>query len=103
MRGSDGTDGQQVKQMLERMDLTLNEEKTRVLDARQESFEFLGFSFSREKNFKDGKGDHAGGALTESPKKKFRDEVRSSDQRVEPTVWGKTNCSSELTGMCEDG
>jgi group II intron reverse transcriptase/maturase len=44
-----------VKRVLERMDLTLHEEKSRLLDARKESFDFLGFTFCRKKNFKTGK------------------------------------------------
>jgi group II intron reverse transcriptase/maturase len=35
---------QQLKLLLDRMELKLNEEKTKVVDARQESFDFLGFT-----------------------------------------------------------
>ena len=41
---------QKVKQMLARMELKLNEEKSRVVDARDGSFDFLGFTFSRRRN-----------------------------------------------------
>lgn len=34
-----------LKNMLARMKLTLNEEKTRIVDAKRESFNFLGFTF----------------------------------------------------------
>ena len=44
-----------VRQVLERLDLTLNETKTRVVDARQESFNFLGFSIRVSKSWKSGK------------------------------------------------
>jgi hypothetical protein len=34
-----------VKQVLGRMDLTLHKEKSRIIDARKESFDFLGLTF----------------------------------------------------------
>ncbi len=44
-----------VKQVLERLDLTLNETKTRIVDARKESFNFLGFEIRVGKSWKTGK------------------------------------------------
>ena len=44
-----------VRQVLERLDLTLNETKTRTVDARQESFNFLGFAIRVSKSWKSGK------------------------------------------------
>jgi len=44
-----------VRQVLERLDLTLNETKTRIVDARQESFNFLGFAIRVSKGLKTGK------------------------------------------------
>ena len=41
--------------MLDRLDLTLNEAKTRIVDARQESFNFLGFSIRVSKGLRTGK------------------------------------------------
>ncbi len=41
-----------VKLVLSDLGLTLNEEKTRVVDARQESFNFLGFSIGRKRGQK---------------------------------------------------
>jgi hypothetical protein len=70
-----------VKQVLERMDLTLHEEKSRLLDARKESFDFLGFTFCRKKNFKRGKVI----TLVEPSRKseqKFRDQVRDLTSRL---------------------
>ena len=58
----------------------LNEEKTQVLDARQKSFEFLGFSFRRQRSSKSGKMI----ALVEpsrTSEQRFRDEVRSLTAR----------------------
>lgn len=44
-----------VRQVLGRLDLTLNEAKTRIVDARQESFNFLGFAIRVSKGWKSGK------------------------------------------------
>ena len=44
-----------VRHVLERLDLTLNETKTHIVDARQESFNFLGFAIRVSKGRKSGK------------------------------------------------
>jgi RNA-directed DNA polymerase len=44
-----------VRHVLDRLDLTLNETKTRIVDARQESFNFLGFAIRVSKGLKSGK------------------------------------------------
>lgn len=44
-----------VRQVLDRLDLALNETKTRIIDARQESFNFLGFAIRVSKGWKSGK------------------------------------------------
>lgn len=44
-----------VRQVLDRLGLTLNETKTRIVDARQESFNFLGFAIRVSKGLKTGK------------------------------------------------
>ena len=44
-----------VRHVLERLDLTLNETKTHIVDARQESFNFLGFAIRVSKSWKSGK------------------------------------------------
>jgi len=44
-----------VRHVLDRLDLTLNEAKTRVVDARQESFNFLGFAIGVSKSWRTGK------------------------------------------------
>ena len=44
-----------VRQVLDRLDLTLNETKTRIVDARQESFNFLGFAIRVSTGLKTGK------------------------------------------------
>ena len=44
-----------LRQVLGRLDLRLNEAKTRVVDAREESFDFLGFSFHLRRSRHSGK------------------------------------------------
>lgn len=44
-----------VRHVLERLDLTLNETKTHIVDARQESFNFLGFAIRVSKSWRSGK------------------------------------------------
>jgi group II intron reverse transcriptase/maturase len=46
---------QVLRQVLARLDLTLNEAKTTTVDARAESFDFLGFSFRLRQSRKSGK------------------------------------------------
>ena len=75
MRGRVERTREKVKQILEGLDLRLNDEKTQALDARQNSFEFLGFSFSRKTSFKTAK------VITlvvpsQRSEKRFRKEVR---------------------------
>lgn len=54
---SQGTEGPLgvVKQVLERLELTLNVEKTRIVNSYQESFDFLGFEIRMRKSFSSGK------------------------------------------------
>ncbi len=44
-----------VRHVLDRLDLTLNESKTHIVDARQESFIFLGFEIGVSKSWRSGK------------------------------------------------
>jgi len=75
MRGRVERTGEKIQQMLEGLALKLNEDKTRVLDARQQRFEFLGFSFRRQRS---SKSDEMIVVVEPSRKseRRFRDEVR---------------------------
>lgn len=44
-----------LRAMLERLDLRLNETKTRIVDATQDGFNFLGFTFAVRRSWKSGK------------------------------------------------
>lgn len=55
MRGGAEKTLAEVKEILERMGLKLNEKKTRLMDARTGSFDYLGFTFSRKESSKTGK------------------------------------------------
>lgn len=54
-RGKTETPLAAVRHVLDRLDLTLNENKTHIVDARQESFNFLGFEIGMRKSWKSGK------------------------------------------------
>jgi group II intron reverse transcriptase/maturase len=80
MRGGMRATVDRVKQVLARMELKLNEEKSRVVDAREGSFDFLGFTFARKRNAKTGRVI----TLVEPSRKseeQFRDEVREITSR----------------------
>lgn len=80
MRGEMKGTVDRVKQVLARMELKLNEEKSRVVDVREGSFDFLGFTFARKRNAKTGRVI----TLVEPSRKsekQFRDEVREMTSR----------------------
>jgi len=66
-----------VRMVLDDLGLTLNEEKTRVVDACQESFEFLGFTIGMKRGRRTGKMY----PLTE-PSKKALKHIRSEIKRL---------------------
>ncbi len=74
---------QQLKRWLERRKLKLNEEKTRIVDFNQESFEFLGFRISPRKSPRGKQYPH----VEPSPKscKKMREAIREETARC--TLW----------------
>ena len=44
-----------IRHVLGRLDLTLNESKTHIVDARKESFKFLGFDLRESKSWRTGR------------------------------------------------
>ena len=80
MRGGAKETRLKVEQILARMELKLNEEKSRVVDARGESFDFLGFTFCRKRSVRTAKVI----TLVEPSGKSeqhFRDKVRGLTSR----------------------
>ena len=80
MRGGVKETLKKVKQVLARMELKLHEEKSRVGDAREGSFDFLGFTFARKRSPK------AARVITlvkpsRKSEQQFRDEVRGLTRR----------------------
>jgi len=73
----------QVKRWLERRKLKLNEQKTRIVDFTQESFEFLGFRISLRRSPRGREYPH----VEPSPKscKKMREAIREETTRC--TLW----------------
>ena len=80
MRGGAKETRLKVEEILARMELKLNEEKSRVVDARGESFDFLGFTFGRKRSVRRAKVI----TLVEPSGKSeqhFRDKVRGLTSR----------------------
>ena len=75
MRGRVEQTRARVEEMLEGLALKVNREKTRIVDARQQGFEFLGFRLQRPRSSKNGRM-----IVVVEPSRKseqhFRDEVR---------------------------
>ena len=62
-----------LKKILGRMELTLNEEKSKILNVREETFDFLGFNIGYRKGFKGKK--YLGITPGKKAEKKFRENV----------------------------
>jgi len=76
-RGNAGRILKGIKRVLEDLGLTLNEEKTCVVDARQESFNFLGFTIGMRQSRRTGRiYPHV------EPSKKARKQIRSEVKRL---------------------
>jgi RNA-directed DNA polymerase len=83
-----------TRRVMRRLGLTLNEEKTKLKNARRERFEFLGYSFGPHRNRRDG-GVYMG--ASPSPKsvarmrQNIRDRLKASQVRPWPDVRDKLN------------
>lgn len=67
---------EKLKEMLTRMDLQLNEDKTRKLKAEEEAFNFLGFTFRYDKDLYDGKKRYWNVIPTKKAINKLRGKIR---------------------------
>ena len=80
MRGRTEATCKKVQEIIERLGLKLNDTKTRMVDARMGSFDFVGFSFTRRISYRSGRTI----TLTQPSRKserRFRDEVRALTAR----------------------
>jgi RNA-directed DNA polymerase len=80
MRGRTEPTRKKVQEIIERLGLKFNEAKTRMVDARLDSFDFVGFSFTRKISYRSGRMI----TLTQpSPKseRRFREQVRALTAR----------------------
>ena len=76
-RGNTGRILKGIKRVLEDLGLTLNEEKTCVVDARQESFSYLGFTLAMKRSKRTGRTyPHI------EPSKKAQKQIRSEIKRL---------------------
>jgi group II intron reverse transcriptase/maturase len=66
---------ERLKNLLERMGLKLNEEKTRLINAKEESFNFLGFTFRYDKDIKGRNTRYWNVMPSKKSEQKIRDKV----------------------------
>lgn len=64
-----------LKQLLTRMGLTINEKKTRQIDAKDESFNFLGFTIRYDKDLKGRKSRYWNIIPGKKPERKIREKI----------------------------
>lgn len=86
----------QTRRWLERMGLTLNEQKTRLCDGRRESFNFLGYTFGPMFYRKDGHrylGAAPAKKAVQRVRERIRSVLRSSVVEPWPTVVGRLNAT----------
>lgn len=67
---------ERLKGLLHRMGLTLNETKTRLINAREESFNFLGFTMRYDRDFRGSKSKYWNVIPSEKSEQKIRDKVK---------------------------
>lgn len=67
-----------LKKMLEKMELDINSEKTKQIDAVRESFDFLGFSFRYDRGIFGGKGSYWNVIPSKKSELKIRENLRQA-------------------------
>ena len=68
---------EQLKSLLSRMGLTLNEEKTRKVEAKRESFDFLGFTIRYDKDLRDSNKRYWNIIPSRKSEQKIRDKIKA--------------------------
>jgi RNA-directed DNA polymerase len=74
--------------VLERLKLTLNEKKTSIRNARQERFDFLGYTFGPHVNRKTGR-EYIGYSPSQKSVRRIREKVREHLGRRNTEPWGE--------------
>lgn len=77
---------QWVRGVLDRLDLTLNEQKTSVKDAREEHFDFLGYSFGPYRYWRTG-STYLGASPSRTSLKRLKERIRGVLYRGRPNEW----------------
>jgi DNA mismatch repair ATPase MutL len=67
---------ERLKSLLKRMGLSLNEEKTRTVSAKQESFNFLGFTIRYDKDMWDSNKKYWNIIPSQKSEQKIRDKIK---------------------------
>lgn len=67
----------QLKSLLSRMGLCLNEEKTRTVEAKRESFDFLGFTIRYDKDLRDSNKRYWNIIPSRKSEQKIRDKIKT--------------------------
>ncbi len=68
---------EKLKSLLSRMGLTLNEEKTRKVEAKRESFDFLGFTIRYDKDLRDSNKRYWNIIPSRKSEQKIRDKIKA--------------------------
>ena len=65
-----------LKELLSRMGLSLNEEKTRLVNAKEESFDFLGFSIRYDRSIRGSKPKYWNIIPSQKSEQRLRDKIK---------------------------
>jgi hypothetical protein len=85
-----------VKEVLSRLELDLNEKKTRVVDALSEGFDFLGYELRLGKNWRTGKR-YAHVQPAKKSVKKIKDRITGLTGRTRTLMPLETGVSKKLS------
>jgi RNA-directed DNA polymerase len=92
----------QVSRWLEKLGLTIHPTKTRLCCAREESFDFLGYTFGPARHWRTGKR-HITAQPSKKAQKRLKEKVNTLLHRGNPTPWPelRTRLNRLLTGWAE--
>ncbi len=92
----------QVSRWLEKLGLTIHPTKTRLCYAREESFDFLGYTFGPARHWRTGK-QHISAQPSKKAQKRLKEKVDTLLHRGNPTPWPelRSRLNRLLTGWAE--